>query len=176
MSLVIRALAEGDDRSRFASGHPGLDDFFRRFAGQNQFRHHIGVTYVAVQAQEGAAADAILGFVTVAPATLDADALPNGKPMPPYPIPVLRVARLATDHALRGIGIGRALLRFTFELAERQRDEVGCVGVLVDAKPESVDFYATYGFVRLDTLAGEILSAPRPVAMYLPLGSLPRRT
>lgn len=175
MSLVIRALSEGDDRSRFASGHAELDDFFRRYAGQNQFRHHIGVTYVAVQEQAGAEADAILGFVTVAPATLDADALPNGKPMPPYPIPVLRLARLATDHAVRGLGIGRALLRFAFELAERQRDEVGCAGILVDAKPESVEFYETYGFIRLDTLAGEILSAPRPVAMYLPLGSVPRR-
>lgn len=175
MSVTIRALAESDERSRFESGHAELDDFFRRSAGQNQFRHHIGVSYVAVTRAESGAAESILGFVTVTSATLDADALPNGKPMPPYPIPVLRLARLAVDRAVQGIGIGRALLRFVFELAERQRDDVGCAGVLVDAKPESVNFYESYGFVRLDTLAGEILSAPRPVAMYLPLASVPRR-
>jgi len=175
VGISIRALAEGDDRSRFRSGSTELDDFFRRFAEENQFRHHIGVSYVAVHEVEGETAAPILGFVTVAPATLDADALPNGKSMPPYPIPVLRVARLATDRDVRGMGIGRALLRFAFELAERQRDEVGCAGILVDAKPESVEFYSSLGFVPLDTLAGEILSAPRPVAMYLPLGSIPRR-
>jgi hypothetical protein len=48
MSVQIRVLAPGDDRGQFSSGNPDLDRFFHRFAGQNQFRHHIGVTYVAV--------------------------------------------------------------------------------------------------------------------------------
>ncbi|MBP6735439.1 MAG: hypothetical protein KA142_12280 [Chromatiaceae bacterium] len=49
MSLTIRRLAPDDDRDRFSSGHPDLDRFFHRFAGQNQFRHHVGVTYIAVE-------------------------------------------------------------------------------------------------------------------------------
>ena len=61
MAVEIRRLHPEDDRSGFRSGNIELDRFFQRFAGQNQFRHHIGTTYVAV---DGAT---ILGFATVAP-------------------------------------------------------------------------------------------------------------
>jgi len=169
MTVEIRALREDDDRDAFRSGHEQLDTFFRRYAGQNLFRHHIGVTYVAVEAT------LILGFATVSPAALDADELPNGKRMPPYPLPVLRLARLAVATVAEGRGVGRALLRFTIELAERQRDEVGCVGVLVDAKPDAVDFYVPFGFEAVEALEGVARATPPTVALYLPLGSVPRK-
>jgi len=168
MTAEIRALQDDDDRRAFRSGDEAIDLYFHRYAGQNQFKHHIGVSYVAVEESE------ILGFVTLSTATLDADELPNGRPRPPYPIPVLRLARLAVDESARDRGVGRALLRFTIELAERQRDEVGCVGVLVDAKPGAVDFYERYGFVQLDAQVGEAQILPRPVPMFVPLGSVPR--
>jgi len=47
--VEIRRLRAGDDQSRFRSGDPDLDRFFRSYAGQNQFRHHVGVTYVAAE-------------------------------------------------------------------------------------------------------------------------------
>jgi hypothetical protein len=46
--IEIRALRKSDDRSSFCSGNIELDRFFQRFAGQNQFQHHIGTTYVAI--------------------------------------------------------------------------------------------------------------------------------
>lgn len=49
--MIIRSLAPGDDRSAFRSGNIDLDRFFQRFAGQNQFRHYVGVTYVAVDGE-----------------------------------------------------------------------------------------------------------------------------
>ncbi len=45
--VKIRALKKTDSRSDFRSGDPELDLFFRRYAGQNQFKHHIGTTVVA---------------------------------------------------------------------------------------------------------------------------------
>ena len=59
-----------DDRSQFRSGDPDLDRFFHKFAGQNQFRHHVGVTYVAVEDRR------VLGFATVAPGHVEIDGLP----------------------------------------------------------------------------------------------------
>ena len=59
--MEIRRLRPDDDRSRFRSGEHDLDRFFRAYAGQNQFRHHFGVTYVAVDDGD------VLGFLTVAP-------------------------------------------------------------------------------------------------------------
>lgn len=120
MTLRIRRLAPTDDRSQFASGNPDVDRFFQRFAGQNQFRHHIGVTYIAI------AAEVIVGFVTVTASEIEIDALPDARrrQLPRYPLPVLRVARLAVAEQAQGRGIGKALLRFALDLA-RKTAELG---------------------------------------------------
>ncbi len=169
MTVEIRALQRSDDRHAFRSGDEALDLFFHRYAGQNQFRHHVGVTYVAVEDLR------ILGFVTVSPGSLDADDLPSGRKAPPYPVPILRVARLAVDESARGQGLGRALLRFAIELGERMMAEFGCVGLVVDAKSGTEEFYQRYGFVRLDILEGAVAERPSPTPMFLALGSVPRR-
>ncbi len=169
MTVEIRSLREADDRAAFKSGDQALDLFFHRYAGQNQFRHHIGVTYVASEGER------IVGFVTVAAAVVDAEDLPSGKRMPPYPLPILRVARMAVATEQRGRGIGKALLRFACEVAERMRDEVGCVGLAVDAKPGATGFYESYGFVSVEAVAGEGRSRPAPTLMFLPIGAIPRR-
>ena len=100
--MEIRALREHDDRSVFRSGDSDLDRFFHQFAGQNQFRHHLGVTYVAVEDQR------VLGFATVAAAHVEIDGLPIGarKRLPRYPLPVLRLARLGVDQPAQGQGLG----------------------------------------------------------------------
>jgi GNAT superfamily N-acetyltransferase len=113
--MEIRALRPSDDRSAFASGDPDLDRFLLRFAGQNQFRHHLGVTYVATEE------DRILGVATVAPGHVEIDELPASRrrKLPRYPLPVLRLARLAVDGSAQGQGVGSALLRFVLRLALR---------------------------------------------------------
>jgi GNAT superfamily N-acetyltransferase len=170
MPISIRRLRPDDDRSRFRSGNIDLDRFLQRFAGQNQFRHHIGTTYVAV---EGAT---ILGFATVAPSEIAADGVPEAqrKRLPRYPLPVLRLARLATDESARGLGIGSDLLRAVFTLAHTMADDLGCVGVVVDAKSEAVKFYEKLGFVALEPRAGQLGDRPEPLPMFLELGAIPR--
>jgi len=82
--LEPRALRPEDDLGPFRSGTPALDYFFQQFAGQNQFRHHIGTTYIAVE--EGR----ILGYATVSPAHLECEKLAEAerKRLPNYPLPV----------------------------------------------------------------------------------------
>src|SRR2546428_3746831 len=138
--MQIRALREADDRSRFRSGDPDLDRFLQRFAGQNQFRHYVGVTYVAVEE------DGVLGFATVAPGHVEIEGLPAAErnKLPRYPLPVLRLARLAVDRSVQGQGLGGRLLRFVLQLAGRMADDYGCVGVVVDPKPRAVEFFPRY--------------------------------
>ncbi len=169
MSVSIQRLDPGDNRDGFCSGHPDLDRFFHLFAGQNQFRHHVGVTYIAV------AGDAILGFVTVSPSEIEIEALPadRRRRLPRYPLPTLRLARLAVAETARDRGIGEALLRFALTLARRMADEIGCVGVVVDAKPEARTFYLRYGFEGVSTVEGALLGRPEPTPMFLPLSSIP---
>lgn len=163
--MEIRALREADERTRFRSGNPDLDRFFHQFAGQNQFKHHLGVTYVAV---EGVA---VLGYVTVAPGHLAIDEVPAAtrKRMPRYPLPVLRLARLAVDERAAGQGLGERLLRFVLQLALRMAEDYGCAGLVVDAKPDAEAFYARYGFVALDALEGRSDARPQPTPMFLAL-------
>ena len=166
--MEIRALRAEDDRGRFRSGDSDLDRFFHVYAGQNQFRHHIGTTYVAVEA------GTICGYVTVAAGGLEIEDLPEAlrRRLPSYPLPVLRLARLAVDGAFRGQGIGKELLAFALGLALRMRDDFGCVGVIVDAKPDAEAFYSRFGFQSLDVVEGAAGTRPLPVAMFLPVGEI----
>jgi GNAT superfamily N-acetyltransferase len=167
--IEVRSLRPDDDRSSFRSGNADLDRFFVRYAGQNQFRHHIGVTYVA--AEEGV----ILGFSTVSASHIEIEDLPRTKRkrLPQYPLPVLRLARLAVGEKARRRGVGRRLLRAVFYLAREMGKKVGCVGIVVDAKPDAVEFYRCLGFEPMDVLEGNLGDRPVPIAMFLSLGSIP---
>ena len=164
----VRRLEPRDDRSGFRSGNIDLDRFFQRYAGQNQFRHHVGTTYVAVQG------DHITGFVTVSSGEMVAEKLTKSlrKHLPAYPLPILRLARLAVDQRFQRHGIGRLLLRAMLNLALEMRDRVGCIGVVVDAKPDAVDFYSTLGFKPVELISGSLGDRPEPVAMFLPIGQI----
>jgi GNAT superfamily N-acetyltransferase len=171
LAFEIHRLTPAHDRSRFCSGNPDLDRFFARYAGQNQFRHHIGTTYVAI-----AAGGPIAGFATVSASEISPDSMPTSKRkgLARYPLPVLRLARLAVDEGYKGQGVGSLLLRAVLELAARMADDLGCVGVVVDAKPDAVAFYDRLGFVPLEVVAGELGDRPQPLPMFLELGQLAR--
>jgi GNAT superfamily N-acetyltransferase len=161
----IRLLAPEDDRSQFACGDIELDRFFQLYAGQNQFRHHIGSTYIALSV------DTIAGFVTVSPGEMTAEAVAAvlKKKLPAYPIPILRIARLAVDARFQGRGIGKLMLRAVFELALELRDRIGCSGVVADAKPGAVSFYQRLGFLPLEAARGSLAARPEPLPMFLPV-------
>lgn len=166
--MEIRALRESDDRSTFRSGNADLDRFLHRFAAQNQFRHFVGVTYVALDQ------DHILGYATVAPGDLEIEDLPAATraKLPRYPLPVLRLARLAVHEEVQGQGLGSQLLRFVLQVATRMAAEYGCIGVVVDAKPEAEAFYAKYGFLHIDAVEGQSSARPEPHTMFLGMAAI----
>lgn len=162
-TIEIRVLAKDDDRSGFSCGQPDLDRFFEHYAGQNQFKLHLTVTYVAVVATR------IVGFATVAASSVERASVPGvrlRKRLPGYPLPVLRLARLGVDTRAQGLGIGKALLRHVLTLAVEQRDRIGCVGVVTDAKPEAVSFYQRLGFVPVGGVREGLLHG-EPLPMFL---------
>ena len=168
MAVEVRLLRESDDRASFESGDQQLDLFFRRYAGQNQFRHHIGSTYVAVEA------GTILGFATMTVGHIEIDKLPAAlrKKLPDYPLPILRLARLAVATNAQGKGIGEHLMRAAFSVAIELREKLGCVGVVVDAKPGAERYYHRFGFVELVVLEGALEERPTPKPMFLLLSAI----
>jgi hypothetical protein len=53
-------------------------------------------------------------------------------------------------------------------------DDYSCVGVVVDTKPDALDFYAKYGFVAVDALEGQADARPQPTPMFLSIRSIRR--
>jgi GNAT superfamily N-acetyltransferase len=167
-TIEIRPLARDDDRSGFSCGQADLDRFFQHYAGQNQFKLHLAVTYVAVVAAR------IVGFATVAASSVERASVPSArlrKRLPAHPLPVLRLARLAVDTRGQGLGIGKALLRHVLTVAVEQRDRIGCVGVVTDAKPGAVSFYRALGFVAVEGVREGLLHG-EPQPMFLAIDTI----
>src|SRR3990172_1454186 len=76
-------------------------------------------------------------------------------------------ARLGVDQPAQGQGLGVQLLRFVLQLTLGMADDYGCVGVIVDAKPDASAFYSKYGFVKVDAVEGRSDARPAPMPMFL---------
>jgi predicted N-acetyltransferase YhbS len=168
--IEIRPLRRSDDRGGFSCGAPDLDRFLALYAGQNQFKHHIGVTHVAVEDEK------VLGYATVAAANIEIEDIPAAlkKRLPGYPLPVLRLARLAVDASVQGRGLGKSLLRHVFSLAHTMAELVGCVGVVVDVKEEAIAFYKRLGFKPMELSEGATAARPKTTSLFLPLKAIPK--
>ena len=121
-----RPLERRDDRSRFQSGVPEIDDWFHRFAWQNHSAGNARV-FVTTQGPE------TLGFYALAMGAEERHQLPDAlKPgRRPDPCPVLLLARLAVDQRAQGRGIGAALLTDALLRTYRLSNDVGFSALLV---------------------------------------------
>lgn len=149
------------DRAAFRCGEPSLDEFLARYASQNH-RSGLATTHVLVDDEQPAK---ILGYASVAMAEVRLESLQteDQKRLPRYPLPALRLARLAVDATAQGQGHGEALLGFVIDRARTLRaTEIGVCLVVVDALHErAAAFYENYGFRQ---------TAHDALTLYLPLG------
>lgn len=159
MAWRIERLASYHDRSAFDCGEPALNQFLRQHAGQQQ-RKGLSQTYVALP-DSGVEA---LGFVTLSAGQVAAVSLPPDLKLPRYPVPMLRIGRLAVDQRYQGQGLGQDLLAFALRMALEFAERVGVYAVVVDAKHERAQaFYRRLGFVS---------TLDDPLCLFLPLATL----
>jgi GNAT superfamily N-acetyltransferase len=152
VAVLIRRLEEQDEFDFFDCGDEPLNNYLKRHAWTNQQRSSIGVTYVAA---DDAAPRSVIGYFTLATASVARDGFPKKyvRGLPPYDLPLILLARLAVERRFLGRGLGHALISEAFRIALRVADDVGCRCIITDAYRDRVDWYARYGFIRLEGAA-----------------------
>lgn len=153
MAIVIRRLEEQDHVEEFDCGDEPLNNYLKRHAWANQERISIGVTYAGT---DEAAPRAVLGYFTLATASVPRDAFPKKyvRGLPPYDLPLILLARLAVDRRFSGRGLGHALISEALRISMRISDEIGCRCIITDAYRDRMGWYAKYGFVPIEGAAG----------------------
>ena len=116
------------DRSGFDSGEPALDDWLRRFAGQNRRRDTAATWVVATPDGQVAA------YASLAMTAIDR----SGAPGPvvkqaPDPVPALLLGRLAVDQDFAGLGIGTTLVAHVLATAVELNEKAACRAIVVTA-------------------------------------------
>ncbi len=149
MAVLVRRLADSDDTTSFDCGDLSLNSYLKEHAWANQEKSSIGVTYVAV---DEVASHGVLGYFTLATASVPKDALPKKyvRGLPNYALPLILLARLAVDQRFAGKGIGHALISEAFRICLRVATEVGCRCIVTDAYRERIGWYARYGFIPIE--------------------------
>lgn len=125
-----RRLERHDRRGDFTCGNDELDQWFHRFAWQNQ-RANNAVTYVAPQGGR------IAGYYALAAATIRRDWSPASfAAHRPQSIPCMLLARLAVDRRVQGQGVGTTLLLDALRRTLAASDHFGIAALLIHCKDE----------------------------------------
>jgi GNAT superfamily N-acetyltransferase len=116
------------DRSAFDSGEPALDEWLRRYAGQNR-RRDTAATWVIATSD-----NRVVAYASLSMTAIDRAAAPRRvAKQAPDPIPALLLGRLAVDHRYAGLGIGTALVAHVLATAVELNAKAACRAVVVTA-------------------------------------------
>lgn len=116
------------NRDRFDSGEPILDEYLRRYAGQNR-RRDTAATWVITDPDE-----IVIAYASVAMTGIDRSSAPpeliKGSP---DPVPAVLLGRLAVDKRYAGLGVGTALAAHVLATAVELNKKAACRAVVVTA-------------------------------------------
>lgn len=125
----------------FDSGIKELNDYFVNYALFNDI-NNIGKTFILYDDNN------LIGFYTLSNASISINEIPDTykSKLPKYPIPCIRIARLAIDKKYQNKGYGRLLLKDAFIKTLAISKKSGLCFVVVDSKPSSKNYYKKFGF------------------------------
>jgi GNAT superfamily N-acetyltransferase len=134
------------DRSRFDSGAPALDEWLRRFAGQNR-RRDTAATWVITDLE-----NKVMAYASIAITGIDRSATPPRVARhAPDPVPAVLIARLAVDRRVGGLGVGTALVAHVLSTAVDLNTKAACRAVVVDALDATArSWWERLGFTPFD--------------------------
>lgn len=141
--MRVLSLHDGHDRKGFDCGNDDLNRWFLQTARQHKEKG-VSSTFVVVSSESSAE---VLGFYAISLAELiNADLPAQYQKRLPTRVPAFRLGRLATARPHQRKGIGEYMLFDAIDRVARIAQEIGGVGLVVNAKPSAVSFYERYGF------------------------------
>jgi GNAT superfamily N-acetyltransferase len=155
------AITKKHDRTSFDCGDADLNTFLHRYARQS---HDQGgaKTFLSINEADGS----ILGFYSLSPASLTYSRTPEilRRGLAQHDVPGFRLARLATNLAVQGQGLGGQLLLAAGRRCLSAAAEVGGVMLVIDAKNDrAAAWYGSYGATVLEDA---------PHTLVLPLATI----
>lgn len=155
--MLVLPLNDGHDRRSFDCGDAELNGWFNRTARRHKEKG-VSSTFVVVADE---ASPEVVGFYALSLAELiNADLPVQYRKRLPDKVPVFRLGRLATARLHQGKGIGEHMLFDAIDRVLRIAQEIGGIGLVVNAKQSAVEFYKRYGFEQM---------ADHPHNLFLPL-------
>ena len=97
--------------------------------------------------------DNFLGYISVAVATIERTKIEDELDISSsikYSIPAIKITRLCVFDDFCSKGVGTLLMTFANILAVVQQKKVGCRALIVDSKPEAIEFYKRFNFVDIN--------------------------
>lgn len=158
------------DRNGFDCDNASLNDFIRTKAAKHRT---IGISRTmvlpdSVKTEQGL--HPIKAYYTTSIATIERATLPKGNKLPPYPVPVLLIARLAIANNQKGQGLGKITLIKALEHLLIISESTSAVAVIVDPIDENADaFYRHFGFLDLNDQASRLYIPMKTVALLFEL-------
>jgi len=156
------AISKAHDRQSFDCGDAAMNDFLRRYARQSH-EQNASKTFCAIDA---AVPNHVLGFYTITPSAVAREDVPASmtKGLAQHEVAGFKLARIATDLAVAGAGLGGQLLAAAALRCLRIAAEAGGVLLIIDAKSErAARWYASYG---AEPLQGRPLTLVMPLATF----------
>jgi predicted GNAT family N-acyltransferase len=144
--MRLAVIEEVDDISlkEFDCGEPSSNSYLFKYAKTNS-KTGIEKTYFLFE-KEG---KNIVGYYTLAYAQISYENKPletDYDNLPKYPIPSIRIARLAVAKKYQHKNNGSELLKSALSKCVSSSEIAGALFVIVDAKEKSQGFYEHYGF------------------------------
>ena len=148
MKWIFCPLNSNFNRDNFDCGVPELNDYLKKYARQNQ-KKGIAKTFVAIP-NDGSTI--VAGYYSISMSEIQRESLPENyqRRLPRYPVPAMRIGKLAVDKSFQGRGLGEKMLVDALKRAVRFSEDIGIFAVKVDALNEQAKkFYLQYGFMSL---------------------------
>lgn len=145
MEFYRPALLDQDKhrRDEFDSGEASLDEWLRRYAGQNR-RGNTAAVWVIADADYRVACYATLSMTSVDRSTCPT---PLSKRAPAQ-VPALLVGRLATNQGDAGLGLGTQMVAHVLATAAELNVKAACRAVVVTAlTPSAFAWWRRFGFI-----------------------------